>query len=114
MNTLEGVFDEIIKHLERKKAKPDYESDGKPVKPKIEVEDCLKEHCYAMLIVHYNYYYMTVTYRPEKLNPYEVYIETQCVFGRSRQELGTKFWQDTWYEQKDVIEYIRYKLRDNK
>ena len=114
MNALEGIFDEIIKHLERKKAKPDYGSEGRPVKPKIEIEDCLQKHGYAMLTVYYNYYFMTITYTPRNRNPYKVYIETQHVFGKVKQELGTKFWEDSWYGQKDVVEYIRYKLRDQK
>lgn len=109
----EKYFDKIIKHLNRKKSKPTYNSDKKPVKPIFQFMNNLgTEHNYIIMYVDYNYYYMTITYIPDKLNPYKVYIETQCTFSfKARQELGTKYWEDTWHSQEDVIEYIRYKLR---
>lgn len=107
------MFDKIIQHLERKKAKPTYSTDKKPIKVKYEIIDRLNTNGYIHLSADYNYYNINIFYCPEKQNPYHVYIETQCTFAW-RQELGTKFWKDDWYQQEDVIEYIRYKLRDNK
>lgn len=112
MSNQELYFDKIIKHLDRKKVKPTYGSDKQSVKVSYYFDDKLNtEQNYIMMHIDYNYYNMTVTYFPEKRNPYKVYIEHQCVLGRSRQELGIHYWEDTWYRQEDVIEYIRYKLR---
>lgn len=112
---MENVFDKIEMHLSRKKAKPDYDTDKKPVKPKVRIEYFTEgkeyDEKYATMHVEYNYYSMTITYRPYKVNPYSVYIETQATFGRIRQELGVKYWNEDWASQEDVIEYIRYKLR---
>jgi hypothetical protein len=109
MNNEEKYFDKIIQHLNRKKPKPTWNSDKKPVKPTYYFQNYLNtEHNYIQMIVDYNYYHMAITYFPDKRNPYKVWIEAQCVI---RQTIGTRFWEDTWYEQEDVIEYIRYKLR---
>lgn len=83
-----------------------------PIKPSYYFDNKLNtEQNYIMMHVDYNYYSMVITYFPDKRNPYKVYIEHQCVFGRVRQELGIHYWEDTWHRQEDVIEYIRYKLR---
>lgn len=101
------AFSKIIKHLDRKKPNPDWGIE-EPIKPKYTFDDHLQDEGYLALYVTYNYYYMTIAYTPGKLNPYWVHIETQCVI---RQTVGTRFWTDTWHQQEDVIEYIRYKLR---
>lgn len=104
------MFDEIIKHLERKKAKPTWNSNKQAVKVKYYLDDQLKDHGYIMLIADYNYYHISITYTPEKHNPYNVVIETTAYF-KKYQDSGTRFWREDWHRQIDVIEYIRYKLR---
>jgi hypothetical protein len=109
MSNEEKYFDKIIHHLNRKKPKPTWNSDGKPVKANYYFQDMLDtEHKYIQMIVDYNYIHMAISYICDKRNPYKVWIEKQCVI---RQTIGTRFWEDTWYAQEDVIEYIRYKLR---
>jgi len=106
------MFDKIIQHLNRKKPKPTYNSNKQPIKPVYYFNDMLKtEKNYIQIVVDYNCCHMAITYSPEKRNPYKVWIETQCIMGMIRQELGTKYWEDDWHRQEDVIEYIRYKLR---
>jgi hypothetical protein len=98
-------FDLIIQYLERKKPKITYGSDV-PTKPKWNIS------CDGnLLCADYHYYWMTVTYRPFKQNPYEVYIELANCGTRDGCDLYTKTWQDWWHDQRDVIEYIRYKLK---
>ncbi len=99
------MFDKILKHLNRKRPKITESSKGIPVKPICVIKD-------NILDVEYNYYYMQISYSPDKINHYKIYIEYNlAVFGRARQEIGTHWWEDEWHEQEDVIEYIRYKLR---
>jgi hypothetical protein len=99
------MFDKILLHLSRKKPKTTYSSTDVPIKPICDVVG-------HQLSVEYNYYYMTITYLPDKMNHYYVDIEYDlAVFGRARQEFGTRYWVDWWHEQEDVIEYIRYKMR---
>jgi len=111
---MNNPFNKIEKYLNRKKPKPDYDSD-KPVRPKISIHYHTKgkeyDEQYATMNVDYNFYSMTIVYRPYKLNPYSIHIEGQATFGRVRQELGTRFWDDEWSSQDDVVDYIRYKLR---
>ena len=99
------MFDKILQHLNRKKPKITDNSKGISVKPICIINE-------NVLNVEYNHYYMQIIYCPDKINHYEVYIEYNlAVFGRARQELGTRWWRDQWHEQEDVIEYIRYKFR---
>jgi hypothetical protein len=105
-------FDKIIKHLNRKKCKPDYGTNDEAVKPRWEIDSRTSiDDKWYMLVVYYNYYYMTITYRPYKQNPYEIYIDLENCSTRDGCSLYCKSWHDVWYAQEDVIEYIRYKLR---
>ena len=98
------MFDKILLHLSRKKPRKT-DSSNIPVKPICVISG-------NILNIEYNYYHTQIIYHPDKINHYEIYIEYNlAVFGRSRQELGTRWWKDTWHEQEDVIEYIRYKFK---
>lgn len=88
-----GYFDELIKHIERKKAKKG--NDGYFGKPIIQELD-------KLLVIKYNYYYVTVLYDPEYTmqrplySPYRLSVEKPCVITRGgSQDLGTAF-SDSW------------------
>lgn len=88
-----GYFDELIKHLDKKKPKKG--EDGYFGKPIIREND-------KLLIISYNYYYVTVLYDKDNTmprpphHPYKLSIDRPCVIERGgRQELGTAF-SETW------------------
>lgn len=108
---MEEYFDKIIKHLNRKKPtktppKDNNSGDWIITKPIINISNdgkCL----YCFYGVHYLYIY----YNDKKVwNPYEISIESQCVFARY-QTVGISFYDDVAPTQEDVIECIRYRLR---
>lgn len=95
-----GHFDELIVHLNRKKPKKG--DDGYFGKPIITERDNL-------LMVEYNYYYVTVFYDYEHIkqiplySPYKLQIEKPCVITRGgTQDLGTAFSESWWATLEDV------------
>ena len=95
-----GYFDELIKHLNRKKAK--YGDDGYFGKPIIHESD-------KLLVVEYNHYYVTVLYDPDNkmqrplYSPYKLSVEKPCVITRGgSQDLGTSFSESWWSTLEDV------------
>lgn len=104
-----GHFDELIEHLNRKKPKKG--EDGYIGKPIIHEND-------KLLIVEYNYYYVTVLYdqgntMPRPLYcPYKLSIEKPCVIKRDGgQELGTAFSEKWWASLEDVWLDLQSKWR---
>ena len=107
------MFDKIIAHLNRKKAKKDYGCNI-PKKPTCSIQkiDDEKSDTYYILSVDYNYINLSIFYFPYKAyTPYKVYLEKQGVFGRARQELGIFYYEDWTHSEEDVIEIIRHRLR---
>lgn len=107
---MDTYFDEIISHLNRKKPILTQPTNKDAVwsisKPVIEISDNGNVLC-----VYYGKHYMAIRYVEDSaFNPYKISIETQCVFAH-RQEIGTRFYEDTAPTQADVIECIRYRLR---
>ena len=95
-----GYFDELIEHLNRKKPKKG--NDGYFGKPIIHESD-------KLLIVEYNYYYVTVLYDPEYkmqrplYSHYKLSIEKPCVITRGgTQDFGTAFSDSWWATLEDV------------
>lgn len=105
-----GYFDELIEHLNRKKPKKDYNGYfGKPI---------IKERDKLLLVVEYNYYYVTVLYDPlykmprPPYHPYKLSIEKPCVINHyGGQELGTAFYEHWCRDLDDVWQDLQNKWR---
>ena len=104
-----GYFDELIKHLNRKK--PKMGDGGYLGKPIIHEKD-------KLLIVEYNYYYITVLYDPDNIIPrplhcpYKLSVEKPCVITiGARQDLGTSFYESWWSSLEDVWLDLQNKWR---
>lgn len=104
-----GYFDELIEHLNRKKPKKGY--DGYFGKPIIREQD-------KLLVVEYNYYYVTILYDPSytmprpPYHPYKLSIERPCVIDQhGRQELGTAFYKRWLHDLDDVWSDLQNKWR---
>mgnify|MGYP007100377607 CR=1 FL=1 len=97
-----NYFDEIIAHLNRKKAKLN-EITHTVCKPQIKVDGC-KLYCW------HGYSYLYIFYDKNKaFNPYRISIESQWTSGKY-QEVGEKFYTDSAPTQADVIECIKRRL----
>jgi hypothetical protein len=94
-----GYFDDLIDHLNRKKLK---KGNGGISKPVITEND-------NILVIEYNYYYVTVIYDAENkmqrplYSPYKLSIEKPCVITRGgSQDFGTAFSESWWATLDDV------------
>lgn len=107
---MDQYFDKILLHLNRKKpikTRPkNNDSEWIVTKPITEISSDGKAlYCY------YGCHYMYIFYNDEKVyNPYEISIESQCVFAKY-QTVGIRDYDDVAPTQEDVIECIRYRLR---
>lgn len=96
-------FDNIIKHLERKKPKKGCVDGENHIvnKPVYHTETIGQKQ---FLYIDYNYYYVCIVYDDEKVfNPYKISIEKPCVITRGGgQDLGTAFYDAVWHSEEDV------------
>lgn len=95
-----GYFDELIIHLNRKK--PKQGDNGYFGKPIIQESD-------KLLIIEYNYYYVTVLYDPDNkmqrplYSPYKLSVDKPCVITQNgAQYFGTSFSESWWATLEDV------------
>lgn len=100
---MEKPFENLIKHLERKKPKKGCPNgkDHFVSKPIYRYE---KNDNLHSLWIDYNYYYVYITYDEDKVwNPYKLSIDKPCVIERcGGQELGTAFYESVWSDEESV------------